>query len=70
MTRKHYVMIAAAIREAQEGDPWQHPLAAEARAAIARDIARGIAGVLAQDNPRFDRDRFLTAALGDAHNGK
>lgn len=46
MTRKDYVLIAAALREAR----------------TVAEAARLLADQLAQDNPRFDRERFLKAA--------
>lgn len=49
MTRKDYARIALAF---------QMPVQEEARRAIA--VRR--AGLLKQDNPRFDRKRFLVAA--------
>ena len=64
MTRKDYNALAGAIREsiaimnAQEGDD------AAAMVWAVERTAREIANVLAADNPRFDRDRFLTAAKG------
>lgn len=64
MTRKDYNAIAGAIREtlaivnAQESDDAAAMVWAVERA------AREIANVLAADNGRFDRDRFMTAAKG------
>jgi len=57
MTRKHYVMLAAALNVAkQEAGP-----SADARRGI--DLAaEHVADTLAADNPRFDKRRFLTAA--------
>ena len=56
MTRKDYELIATAIRtEAENTKP----------RSISRDtcdtIARRMADRLADDNPQFDRDRFLAA---------
>ena len=56
MTRKDYKLIAAALKRAGErcdadkdGDVWL--------------AASEIADALKADNPRFDHDRFMTAAL-------
>jgi hypothetical protein len=48
MTRKDYVAIAAAIARAQLNQDCQM-------------VADCIADVMARDNPRFDRARFLKA---------
>jgi hypothetical protein len=53
MSRRDYIALAEAIR-------------AEAGSSMANKIAAKIADVLAADNPRFDRQRFLSAALGDS----
>ena len=50
MTRKDYVMIADTIATA-----WH--ASADSKA----DLAYKFADVLEEDNPRFDRARFLTA---------
>jgi hypothetical protein len=51
MSRRDYIALAGAIR-------------AEAGSSVAHKIASNVAHVLAADNPRFDRQRFLSAALG------
>ena len=60
MTRKDYVLIAAALAEARRQIPetgahatWEFVANSTA--------ARVLAISLAQDNPRFDRKRFLKA---------
>lgn len=53
MTKKHYEAIARVFRRNTD-------LPAAAGAAV-RETARELADVLQADNPRFDRDRFLTA---------
>ncbi len=58
MTKKHFEAVAAAI-EAQltEGrDEWERGL----NAGILR-TAQGLAKYYAEQNPRFDRQRFLAA---------
>lgn len=56
MTRKDYVAIAGAIALAKTTNPQSkgHQIAVA-------DVAVLIAGVMANDNPRFDRARFLKA---------
>jgi hypothetical protein len=54
MTRKDYVLIAAAVSAA--AIPSQ-PMAEFAREAVAVRLA----DALGRDNPRFDRERFLKA---------
>lgn len=58
MTRKDYILIAAAI----------HPVTTASHlsgeeVSGARRVAERIAAALAEENPRFDKGRFL-AALG------
>ena len=62
MTKKDYVLIAAAIRAAQAKIEDCEPPQAH------NDLLDGVAytrdylcDMLAQDNPRFDRARFLAA---------
>lgn len=60
MTRKDYILIAAALREAE-----RHALGCRYKASAAdmREVtAHFLADALERDNPRFDRGRFLTAA--------
>jgi hypothetical protein len=64
MTRKDYVLIAAALKDARPIP--KHELYAldhneRLCADTYRNVARSIADALAKDNPRFDRERFLTA---------
>lgn len=57
MTKKDYVKIAAVIRS--NGGLF---ISGKTKAVFANLTA----DMLAADNPRFDRSRFLDAALGDA----
>ena len=57
MTRKDYVLIAAAIKAAATEYPDERPDAEQQQ----EDVAFSIAEALASDNPRFDRERFLKA---------
>jgi hypothetical protein len=55
MTKKDYIAIAEVIRNARfSDDDGDYP-------SDRRSLAGAIADVMAADNPRFDRDRFLTA---------
>lgn len=57
MTRKDYELIAGTISHAvknYDGEDWTMLGAGAA-------IARLLADELAEDNPRFDREKFLTA---------
>lgn len=54
MTRKDYILIAAALKNAREVQP---------EASLGIDVAAWhMCESLARDNPRFDRERFLKAA--------
>ncbi len=57
MTRKHFQLIADALREA----PLEGNLSDEQAATARRIVAHGLARELYGTNPRFDRDRFLRA---------
>ena len=59
MTRKHYVMVANSIRSDVDNTNSMDGLSA------IQNVAYGLATAFAMDNPRFDRERFLNAALGD-----
>lgn len=63
MTRKDYIAIAAAIKDAMQTEAYEDArLAAPSGASyFAFHVAVNIARVLAADNSRFDRDRFLVA---------
>lgn len=52
MTRKDYVLIAEALKEARRVSQYPDGISTAARC---------IAGALAAANPRFDRARFLRA---------
>lgn len=69
MTRKDYQRIAEAIRQSapKETAPMDRYRSIERRISqriaddFAERIARRLADVFAEDNPRFDRERFLSA---------
>lgn len=56
MTRKDYILIAAALRDARQAN------STAAHEIAISDAAFILARSLANDNPRFDRARFLAAA--------
>ena len=58
MTRKDYVLIADAIKTQIELSTKYEE---EESRAGAQNIAYDLAWKLSEDNPRFDRDRFLVA---------
>lgn len=63
MTRKHFEAIARTMREEIEtyresGDAYA--------VKVATHTARSLAYLCAESNPRFNRDRFLTACGVDA----
>lgn len=58
MTRKDYELIAKAIKRANEN--WEG-FEEEYPAVVIAGISAMLATQLEQDNPRFDRARFLTA---------
>jgi hypothetical protein len=61
MTRKDYIRLAAALREAHERSrPEQSNLVAAYILGVNAAVFE-IGDVLAADNPRFDRERFYSA---------
>ena len=58
MTRKDYVLIAAALKAAMS-----HARGMPTAQAGIEQAARELCSALASDNPRFDRMRFLKAAI-------
>lgn len=65
MTRKDYVALAGAV--AMAAKIWRDPMGRDpshdeqVALSVLKLIAHNIANTLAQDNPRFDRARFLKA---------
>ena len=57
MTRKDFQLIADVLRDLDANVGAFHP-------GYAREAATAFANALATTNPRFDRQRFLAAALG------
>lgn len=62
MTRKDYENIAHVIRNQYDGE------VSAVAGALIRDSARRFAEMLKRDNPRFDREKFMLAALGHSEN--
>ena len=60
MTRKDYILIAAAL--ARPIKPFSTSAQTHAALITWEDTCRHVADALARDNPRFDRERFLKAA--------
>lgn len=52
MTRKHYVAIAAMLKDTQAAGDVE---------TVRKVIAERLCALLQQDNARFDRERFLAA---------
>lgn len=74
MTRKDYILIAEALRQAANAlngyDRYERiPLTEESKVQIAnesgRTVTRFLADALSQDNPRFDREHFLAVVRGE-----
>lgn len=61
MTRKDYILIARALRDAHETGGFTE----ENDKQVVLDIARVIAGALAADNPNFAHDHFLAVVRGE-----
>ena len=59
MTRKDYILIAKAFRQAQEDNYGDS--SANAGIEYASDL---LADALAKENPRFDKDKFIKACVG------
>lgn len=57
MSRKHFIAIAAALRTQLETATGRGPASREATIATIETLC----GVFANENPRFDRARFLAA---------
>jgi hypothetical protein len=60
MTRKDYILIAAAFKRAREHVGVD--FGADRALQGIEEAAVVLSGELARDNPRFDRERFLKAA--------
>ena len=65
MTRKDYIKFARLI-DIQVRKPL-HDQTNDIGTAydVVKDMALGIAGILQDDNPRFDMDRFMIASFGE-----
>ena len=59
MTKKDYILLARVLKQARQALEGRL-MADETIAVIAYDLCYA----LKQDNPRFDKERFLEAALG------
>lgn len=61
MTRKDYIKIARAIANTPDGYAWRLEEQKTAVSIALRGLTYQIADILAEDNPRFDRARFVEA---------
>lgn len=61
MSKKHYIALAAAIRKEYDRDAYRQLDHDDAIVAVAENIA----DVLYEENPNFNREKFLLAALGE-----
>jgi hypothetical protein len=64
MSKKDYVAIAAAVNDKYAPIFAQDNPSDQSAAVGIRVIVRAVADALQRDNPRFDRQRFLLAAIG------
>lgn len=68
MSRKDYVAVAEVLRETlatireDESNGLGENIEPDA---VVMNVAYGLARVYEADNPNFDRDRFINAALGE-----
>ena len=64
MTRKDYILIAAALKKALDNSrlPYTDLHAIAAAKLALENAARYLSEALGRDNPRFDPERFLRAA--------
>lgn len=61
MTKKHYEAIAAAIESQSRVRIANNPEAQSARLQALCDVAEQFAIIARRDNPRFNRERFMSA---------
>ena len=61
MTRKDYILIAAALKLGLPPQQMENQFALSQQYMQNLICCRNIADALASDNPRFDRERFLKA---------
>ena len=61
MTKRHYEQLAKAICETMQDETFADATVSATRISAVRATAERIADVLASDNPRFHRSRFLDA---------
>jgi hypothetical protein len=70
MTRKDYVKLARAFRDELEYIDQEVPIETDRaiRFAVVSRMVQRVSAVLAEDNTRFDPDRFERAAFADHWN--
>lgn len=64
MTAKDFRLIADAIRPLTDSSEWPRGSYGDGYYEALEDVAGSLATALATTNPRFDRERFMAAALG------
>lgn len=64
MSRKDYVALAGAIRKEADAWPPSGSGSVDLVRSVIQNVAEGVADALAADNPNFNRERFMAAALG------
>lgn len=60
MTKKDYILIASTLEYCYKLAELQ-PLPKRAKSDVVRQVALELANTLAENNPKFDRNRFLKA---------
>lgn len=65
MSRKDYEKVAAILREENAFAANGRDVASRTARAVVATVAVKMADMFAEDNPRFDRDRFLEACEAD-----
>ena len=65
MTRKDYIKFARLIDIQVRKQLHDQTNDIATAYDVVKDMALGIAGILQDDNPRFDMDRFMIASFGE-----
>lgn len=70
MTRKHYRAIANIIKLERSTEFAINDINMDATLDVLKNVANNLAGYFEQDNPKFNRQRFLDACGIEVDNGK
>lgn len=65
MTKKHFEAIAEIISKQKPHGYLNMPITDCAFNNAKKDIAKGLADYFEQENPNFDRSRFIVACIGN-----